>query len=127
MGNHRVDKINEEFRRALGEILREVKDPRIPALCSVTHVSVTPDLKYAKVHVSFLGKGDSEQCIQGLTAASGFIKRELARRVRVRAIPALTFLPDDSIAYGAHINQILKELIPEQPEGESAAEEGSDE
>ena len=63
MGNHRVDKINEEFRRALGEILREVKDPRIPALCSVTHVSVTPDLKYAKVHVSFLGKGDPEQCL----------------------------------------------------------------
>ena len=121
MSNHRVDKINEEFRRALGEILREVKDPRIPSLCSVTHVSVTPDLKYAKVHVSFLGDGDPDAFIQGLTAASGFIKRELARRVRVRAIPALTFLPDDSIAYGAHINQILKDLVPTSSEGEGEA------
>ena len=121
MGNHRVDKVNEEFRRALGEILREVKDPRIPALCSVTHVSVTPDLKYAKIYVSFLGKGNPDEFVKGLTAASGFIKRELARRVRVRAIPALTFLPDDSIAYGAHINQILKDLVPTSSEGEGEA------
>lgn len=112
MGKYRGDQINAEFHRALGEIIREVKDPRIPSLCSVTKVQVTPDLKYAKVYVSFFGKKDPEKLMKGLEAASGFIKRELAHKVRVRAIPALTFVLDDSIAYGAHINQVLKSLSP---------------
>ena len=99
-------------------ILRRVKDPRVlDALVSVTSVDCSADLKYAKIYYSAL-HGDEKELAQGLKAASGFIRRELARSLNLRITPELTFLRDSSITYGAHIASILNKLdiTEEEPE-----------
>ena len=108
-------------------ILRHVKDPRISdAFISITAADVTPDLKYAKIYYSAL-RGDAKEIAKGLKAASGFIRRELARSLNLRMTPELTFLPDTSIAYGAHISSILNnlEISEEEPE-ETDGQESDD-
>lgn len=119
MAKYRSGRINEEVKRELAAILREVKDPRIPELVSIVGVEVTPDLKYAKIHVSFLGGAEqAAEGLAGIRAASGYIRRELAHRIRLRQTPELTFVADDSIAYGAHITKILKDIAAASPEEE---------
>ncbi len=99
-------------------ILRRVKDPRISdAFISITAADCTADLKYAKVYYSAL-RGDAKEIAKGLKAASGFIRRELAHSLNLRMTPELTFIPDTSISYGAHIASILNnlEISEEEPE-----------
>lgn len=118
MGRYRRDRINEEMRKEMMNILRGVKDPRVQdAFLSVTAVEVTPDLKYAKIYYSFL-QGDEKELAKGLKAASGYIRRELARTLNLRITPELTFLRDTSITYGAHIASILNNLEISEPEEE---------
>ena len=104
-------------------ILRDVKDPRVSgAFISVTAADCTPDLKYAKIYYSALS-GDAKEIAKGLKAATGFIRRELARSLNLRITPELTFHSDSSISYGAHIASILEglEITPEEDEeGEDA-------
>ena len=116
MANYRRGRINDEMQKAVAEIIREVKDPRVSgAFISITGAEVTPDLKYAKIYYSALS-GDPKEIAKGLKAANGFIRRELARSLNLRITPELTFHPDSSIAYGAHIASILEglEISPEE-------------
>ena len=107
----RTDRISEEIKRELANIIRELKDPRIPQLVSVTKVEVTKDLSYAKAYISVLGDEKVQKdTIAGLKSASGFIKKEIAHRVKLRTIPEFSFIADDSIAYGSHISEVLKRL-----------------
>ena len=113
--NGRMDRINEEVRRELSEILREeVKDPRVDQhLLSVIKAETIMDLKYCKVFISILG--DDEQRMEtakALKSAAGFIRRELAARLNLRNTPELKFVMDDSIEYSIHISQMLKEIEP---------------
>ncbi len=111
MAKYREGRINEEVKRELAEIIRELKDPRIPVMLTVTHAGVTPDLKFAKVSISVLGdEKATEAAFAALKDAKGFIRRELSRRLKARTAPELTFVPDDSISYGAHIAKILKDI-----------------
>ncbi len=105
-------RINEEVQRELADIIRnKVKDPRIDPFTSITSVEVAPDLKTCKVYVSVLGDGDSgEKTIAGLKSSKGFIRRELAHSVNLRNTPELTFILDDSIAYGVHMSQLINEV-----------------
>lgn len=115
MAKYRQGRVNEEVRRELAEVLRDIKDPRVPDMISIISCEVTPDLKYAKVRVSFFGNEDAQKDgIKGLRAAAGFIRRELSHRMSLRQIPELNFVQDDSIAYGAHINQVLKEIADKE-------------
>lgn len=109
LANHRLDRLSEDIKRDLSAIIRDLKDPRIPLVVSVTNVTVTPDLKFAKVYVSMLiNEDDIKNAINALNSASGFIRRELSQKVDIRNTPQLTFVFDDSIEYGAKINKILK-------------------
>ena len=118
MAKHRSDRINEEVMRELAEIIRSLKDPRIPEMTSVIRVTVTPDLKFAKAHISVLGDEAAQKaCITGLQSAAGFVRREISRRINLRITPEFTFVLDDSVARGAHIAQVLKGLqIPDESE-----------
>ncbi len=108
MPSYRSQKINEEFKRELSNILREVKDPRIPDMVSVVKVEVTKDLKFAKAYISVFGdEGKKKNAISGLQSAQGFIKREIGSRLNLRGIPQFTFVLDDSIEYGAHIIDLI--------------------
>lgn len=113
-------RINSEVQREISEIIRELKDPRVGIMTSVTDVEVTPDLKYAKVYISALGDDEaSEKTIEGLKAASGFIRRELARRLNLRNTPELRFLADTSLAYGMKMDKLINELVKKDTEVEN--------
>ena len=114
MASNRIGRINEEVQRELASLLREVKDPRVSGLISITNVEVTSDLRFAKMSVSTLESEKLADTIKGLRSAAGFLRRELGARLNLRHTPQLQFVPDDSIAYGAHILELINHLdIPE--------------
>mgnify|MGYP003319921378 CR=1 FL=1 len=125
MAKYRRDRINDEVKKELSMILREVKDPRIAnAFISVTSVDVTGGLKFAKVYYSAM-QGDKKEVAAGLRSSAGFIRREVARRLNLRMTPEFTFVEDDSIAYGAHISKLLHSItITDAEEEEQAQKEG---
>jgi len=102
-------RISEEIKKELSNIIRELKDPRIPQLTSVLRVDVTPDLRFAKAHISVMGS-DTEKtaAIEGLTSAAGVVRREIGARVDLRYTPEFSFVLDNSIEYGAKINEMFK-------------------
>ena len=111
MPNHRIDRIAEEIKRELGDIIRELKDPRIPTVISVVGVRVTKDLNFAKAYISVFGDDTVKRDTRAaLSSAGGFIRREVGQRLDLRFTPEFTFVIDDSIEYGAHINEILKDI-----------------
>lgn len=108
MATNRINRINEEMKREMGAILRELKDPRIPLMTSVVAAEVTQDLRYAKVYVSVLGDETvQKEALVGLKKASGFVRREVGKRLNLRITPEIQFALDHSIEHGAHINELL--------------------
>ena len=108
---NRMDRISEEVRKELSSIVRELKDPRIKTVVSVVNVTVTKDLKFAKAYISVFGDEATQKGVMdALKSASGFIRREIGHRINLRATPEFTFVRDNSIEYGAHINEVLKNL-----------------
>jgi ribosome-binding factor A len=115
---NRIDRISEEVKREISNIIQnDLKDPRLPSMISITTVSVTKDLKFAKVYVSVLGTDEEKKnAISGLKSASGFMRRELSRRVQLRATPELHFVLDDSIEKGAYIANLINKTIEKSGE-----------
>ena len=112
--NNRIGRIDEEYRKELSQIIGyELKNPNVTGMISVTKVKVTTDLKYAKVYVSILNSKNIKDTMDGFKKSSGFIRSELAKRVNLRNTPELIFEIDDSLEYGAKIDSILKEILPE--------------
>ncbi|MBE6596973.1 MAG: 30S ribosome-binding factor RbfA [Ruminococcaceae bacterium] len=122
MAKHRQGRINDEMKKELAAILREVKDPRVSeAFVSITGVEVTPDLKYAKVYYSVF-TGDKKEIAKGLKSSAGYIRGQVAKRMNLRMTPEFTFVEDNSISYGAHISKILSGIEISEPEEESDGE-----
>ena len=113
--NNRMGRIDEEYRKELSQIIGfELKNSSITGMISVTKVKVTPDLKYAKVYVSIFNSKNIKETMEGLKKSSGFIRTELAKRINLRNTPELIFEIDDSMEYGAKIDSILKEILPDK-------------
>lgn len=112
--NRRQDRVGALIQRELSEIIhRVVKDPRI-AFCTITHVDVSSDLKYVDVNVSVIGDiEDKEDTLVGLKSASGFIRREISRRLALRYSPELRFSLDDSVDHLMKIDGLLKQIEDE--------------
>ncbi|MBQ7624103.1 MAG: 30S ribosome-binding factor RbfA [Clostridia bacterium] len=121
----RMHKINEEVKRALAVLIRDVKDPRLAGkMISVTAAEVTRDLSFCTVYVSVLGEYDKKEIMRGFKSASGFLRTGLAHAVRLRATPELRFVLDDHIAYGAHIAEVLNKLGVKSGDDEDAEDGG---
>lgn len=107
----RMERVNELLLSEIARLLlREVKDPRI-GFVSLTHVETSKDLGHARVRVSVLGSEEQkEQTLRGLNSAAGFIRGALAKELRLRNIPLLHFVLDDSIERAAHLTHVLHEL-----------------
>lgn len=122
MPSFKIGRTTEDIRRELSAIQRELKDPRIQGmLLSIVRVEVTNDLSYCTVYVSAMeGMEKAKQAVKGLHSASGFIRRELGRRLQLRHVPELIFKATDSIEYSANISRILHGL---ETEGRSGNEE----
>ena len=111
MASNRIGRINDEIQKELAALLREVKDPRVQGtMISVTRVEATPDLRYAKVYVSFLQEDRAADALKGLKSASGYLRRELGRALQLRYTPELVWELDDSITYGAKMLNLINSL-----------------
>lgn len=107
----RLERLNEQVKREVSEILRsEVKDPRV-GLVTVTEARVSPDLSYARVYVRPLG-GAEEDLFAGLQAATPYIRRELGKRLSVRHVPEIRFEADRALEHALHIEKLLSEVLP---------------
>lgn len=116
----RTDRVSNLIRQEISELLREqVNDPRLSSLISITKVSTSRDLGHAKVFISTLGdETNKSELLQGFTAASGFLRRELARRLSLRHMPELSFHFDDSIERGAEVLRLIEQVTSNSTEDE---------
>jgi ribosome-binding factor A len=111
MASNRIGRINEEIQKELANLIRNLKDPRVQdTMISITHVETTPDLRYAKVYVSFLQEERANDALKGLKSAGGYLRRELGRALQLRYTPELTWALDDSITYGAKMLKLINSL-----------------
>jgi len=116
MGYDRIDRISEEVRKGLDQIIRdELNDPRITGTFSIPSAEVTRDLKFCKVRVSILEADKRDEFMKALRSARGFIRRELGRKVDLRYTPELIFELDKNIEYAAHIHELLRSDDREAP------------
>ncbi len=109
--NYRMNRINDEMKKELCEIIRAVKDPRVnTAFVSITAVDCAADLKTAKIYFSSIGTMNRDDIKRGLVSASGFIRYQLAQRLNLRMTPELTFISDASLERGTEISRLLHEI-----------------
>ena len=122
MASNRINRINEEIQKELASLLRNLKDPRVQnTMISITRVETTPDLRFAKVYVSFLEEDKAKDALKGLKSAGGYLRRELGRALNLRYTPELMWALDDSITYGAKMLKLINSLEvknDEQPDEE---------
>lgn len=111
----RASRVVEQIHRDLSELLREVKDPRIAhllPLVTITGVEISPDYTHAKVfYTSLAGHERDEEVARGLVHASGFLRRELGRRVRIHHTPELHFVYDASVERGTYLSNLIDEAV----------------
>jgi ribosome-binding factor A len=114
MENTRTNRVAEQMKKEIGDILnRKLKDPRI-GFVTVTDVALTNDLQQATIYISVLGEeAEKEDTLIGLSKASGFIRSEVGKRIRLRKVPEIMFEFDEAHAYGNKIDAILRELNKE--------------
>ena len=114
-------RVNGEVQRELSNIIRGgIKDPRVAPMTSVVAVEVAPDLKTCKAYISVFGDDKAlADTIKGLQSAEGFIRRELARKLNMRNTPQISFLMDQSIAYGVAMSKKIDDVTKDlKNEGE---------
>ena len=111
MASNRIGRINEEIQKELASLIRNLKDPRVQdTMISITHVETTPDLRYAKVYVSFLQENRAADAMKGLKSAGGWLRRQLSSALQLRYTPELVWALDDSITYGAKMLELINSL-----------------
>jgi ribosome-binding factor A len=110
--SRRTERVNDLIREELSDLLlREVRDPRLTGLISITHVDVSPDLANARVSVSVMADAEEQAAaIKALNAAAGFLHRELKKRLEMRRVPFLNFRLDTSIERGAEVLTLLSDV-----------------
>ena len=111
---NRMGKVDEELKKEISNIISlELKNPHLTGLVSVSKVKTSPDLKYARVYVTMINEKDRKENLRVLKQSSGFIRSTLARRINMRYTPELVFEFDDSIEYGARIDEIINKISSE--------------
>ena len=115
MAGFKINRVTSDIRLCLSELLREVKDPRVSKMLSIVKLDVTGDMSYATVYVSAIeGSEKTAESVKALNkSAAGYIRRELGSRLKLRKVPELRFIADDSIAHSAHISQIIESFKEE--------------
>ena len=116
MPSYKLGRTTEDIRREVSAILRELKDPRVSGcMLSVVRVEVTNDLSYCTVYVSAMeGIETAKLAVKGLTSATGYIRREIGKRLHLRKTPELKFIADDSIEKGMGIAGMINKLSEEE-------------
>ena len=109
----RSQRVSDLIREEIADIIMDkVKDPRL-GFVTVTGAKITEDLKIATIYLSILKEEEKETTLEMLNSAKGFIRAELAKRLRMKFIPSLTFRIDESLEYGVRIEKLLREIKKE--------------
>lgn len=112
----RTDRVAEMLQRKLSQIIhKEIKDPRLPKLVTVSGVKVSGDLGHAKIYFTVFNE-DGKQTATILNAASSYLRTALARTINLRIVPQLHFVHDESIEYGRRLSKLIDEVNPEEPD-----------
>jgi ribosome-binding factor A len=119
----RTERVSSVIQQEISHLLREeVNDPRLASLISIisiTKVSTSPDLRHAKIFISTFGnKVNKSEILQGFTAASGFLRRQLANRLKLKHMPELSFHLDDSIERGDEVLRLIEQVASSDTENE---------
>ena len=110
-------RVNEEVQHELSSIIRELKDPRIAMMTTVTDVVVATDLKTCQAYISVLGdEKERNDTMAGLRSAQGFIRKELAHSLNMRNTPEITFHLDTSIERGVEMSRLIDEVMQKDRE-----------
>ena len=120
MDSRRPNKVGELIKEEISRmLLSEVKDPRI-GFVTLTKVKVSRDLRFVKVWFSVLGDQSArEECLRGLNSATGFVRRELGRRLRFRYVPEIVFSFDPSLEYMGRLAELIHQIHEEGESGET--------
>ena len=115
MSTKRTERLGSEFRKEISAIFSgplKDKEPELKGIISVTEADIAPDLKTARIYVSVYASSEEEKeaTFAVIRANAGFVRRELARVMRLRTVPELTFLSDESFEYGSHMDEIFAKL-----------------
>ena len=111
MAGHRIDRVSEDIKREIITAIRELKDPRVQCMLTVSRVEVSADASFAKVYVSALeGLETAKLAVKGLECATGRIRQCVGKRLGLRKTPEIKFVADNSVEYGMNIARILKDL-----------------
>ncbi len=117
MPGFKMGRVTSDIKIALSDILREVKDPRVSKLLSIVKLDVSGDMSYAKVYVSAIeGREKTVESVKALKNAAGYIRRELGARLKLRKVPELRFVADDSIEISANISRIVNSFDKKEEE-----------
>lgn len=124
MANHNIARLTEDVKREISTAMTQLKDKHVAnGLVTVTDVEITNDLSYCKVYVSALGGSEkTEEAVNALQKAEGFFKRRINARIKMRKMPEITFVADNSLDYYEKINNIITKLPPMRGEEEEEAE-----
>ena len=122
-GFSRSDRVAEQIRRELAELIRlELKDPRV-RLVTITGVEVTSDYAHARVYYTSLLSPDQRQALdRGLKRSAGFLRREIGRRVKIHHNPELHFVFDESVERGSHLSQLIDQAVASDVSGNESSE-----
>ena len=129
---YRIGRLGEEIRRVVSDLLlREIKDPRLSGIVSISAVEVTADYSYATLFISVLndpGSGESEEerkieVLEAFQSAKGLIRREVGRQIKLKHVPEILFKIDTSLEYGRHISKVIAELGIDREEEDGDKEE----
>ena len=108
MAGFKINRVASDIKIALADLLREVKDPRISKLLSIVKLDVSGDMSYATVYVSAIeGNEKTKESVKALKGAAGYLRRELGSKLKLRKVPELRFIADDSIEISANISKIV--------------------
>ena len=135
--SRRTDRINEQLREEISRVLaRQIKDPRLNSVISITRVESSSDLRSAKVYISVLGNDiQRKEALDGLQSAASFLRREIRDRINMKHTPFMTYLLDDSIQEADHLLRLLNDVksedtseqtISDTAEGNSDTKRSSD-
>ena len=121
----RTERVAEEIRKIVANVLRnDIRDPRLPVIVSVTHVKVTRDFSHASIYYSVYGtEKEVSDCADALKSASAFIRREIAGKIKLRIVPELHFIADDSIERAIRLSKLIDETIRKDAEKKDSAKQ----
>ena len=109
--HNKHERLSEDMRLLVSNIItQELKHPDLEGMLTVTRIEITPDQKYAKIFISMFGAKDKEKVLAALRKSTGYVKKQISLRLKIRNTPALTFVTDDSMEYGAYMNEVFKKM-----------------